>query len=194
MKRKQVRRLTLALMIALALLGMGAAKWTETLIITGEVDTGEVNAELSIEEVDNGLARGAPGGPSDNDLDEDLEAEGKDVAETTVSLDVTKKIMTIEVTKSYPCYHTYVDYDIHNTGSIPVKIESVTEDRGNLPSGATLELTGDAATVGTQIEPIGETGDTVYGTLHLHLDNTASENTTYTFTETIVVAQWNEVP
>src|SRR5690606_32836389 len=62
----------MGLIISLAFLGVGYGLWSDTLRISGAVATGSVNAAFSLHELDEGLARGVSGGPTDNDQNEDL--------------------------------------------------------------------------------------------------------------------------
>ena len=76
----------MGLVVSLAFLGVGYGLFADTLRINGAVSTGSVNAAFSLHETDEGLLRGAPNGPSDNDRNEDLEAGGIDTAECYVRI------------------------------------------------------------------------------------------------------------
>jgi hypothetical protein len=159
------------LLVGMAILGLGYAKWSETLTIDGTVNTGIVDAELSAGE------------------SWDTEPTEKDVSSISCYVDPENpKRLIVTLKNAYPSIDYYQEFDIHNTGTIPVKVENITIDRGNLPSGATVEIP-DLA-VGEQLEPsVPE-----WFTLHVHLDNDAVEDTTYAFSIDIDVTQWNEVP
>ena len=71
----------LGLIVSLAVLGVGYGLLADTLRINGAVATGSVNAAFSLHEMDEGLVRGSAGGPTDNDVNEDMEEGGIDTAE-----------------------------------------------------------------------------------------------------------------
>src|SRR5688572_4293974 len=71
----------LGLIISLAALGVGCGLFSDTLRISAAVVPGSVNAGFGLNELDEGLVRGAAGGPTDNGANEDKEAGGLDVAE-----------------------------------------------------------------------------------------------------------------
>ena len=123
---KRIGLLCLALVLALGALGVGYAMWDDTLQIEGEVNTGELSVIFE-SQYDND--------PSDNDPKEagswnltTLEWEGarwdKNVASTTSTFD--DKSARIVVTLGYPCYWGSVLWDVHNVGTIPAKLHSVT--------------------------------------------------------------------
>jgi len=181
MKSKMVA-IFAALMVALMVASVSYALWSETITISGTVNTGEVDVEWTW------------GDPYDDD---DCPPE-KDVSGMTVNpvdTDNDGDIDKLEVTinNAYPCINYYLPIDINNTGSIPVIISDVTINSGNLPAGATLEILEDEVNdpdigVGVQLEP----GEEAYGVLHVHLSNEAHENAEYTFSISITVVQWNE--
>jgi predicted ribosomally synthesized peptide with SipW-like signal peptide len=101
----QVSIVCLVLVMALGLTGVSYAAWTDTATILGQMETGTVDADLSLH---TGYEIG--GTPSKENL------------ETTV-------LMKLELdTIDYPVYnqadpdHYLCYFDIQNTGSIPVKI------------------------------------------------------------------------
>ncbi len=123
---KRIGLLCLALVLALGALGVGYAMWSDTLQIEGEVNTGELSVIFD-SQYDND--------PSDNDPKEagswnltTLEWEGarwdKNVASTTSTFD--DKSARIVVTLGYPCYWGSVLWDVHNVGTIPAKLHSIT--------------------------------------------------------------------
>ena len=123
---KKIGLLCLALVLALGALGVGYAMWDDTLQIEGEVNTGELSVIFE-SQYDND--------PSDNDPKEagswnltTLAWEGarwdKNVASTTSTFD--DKSARIVVTLGYPCYWGSVLWDVHNVGTIPAKLHSVT--------------------------------------------------------------------
>ncbi len=166
---KKLTVLSLILLVALVVLGLGYARWTETLNINGTVNTGRLDAELS-----------------EGDC-WDSEPEGKDFSKITCQLDPNNsKKLLVTVSNAYPSIKYYCEFDVHNTGTIPLDIDKVSVDRGDLPDEATLVVTG--IQPGVQIHPC----ERKIGKIYLHLGNDAEEEMTYNFSITIDVGQWNE--
>jgi len=89
-----------ALMVALAMTGVGFAWWTETLNIEGSVATGELNVDFN--------------NPATS-CDEEMTCEVK-VTDTTI---------TVDINNAYPCGSCVVTFDIQNTGTIPAKVMAI---------------------------------------------------------------------
>ena len=158
------------LMIALMAVGFAYAMWDKTLFINGTVNTGEVNAYFTT------AVSNDPPGTIDPGYD-------KDVGCTEVTGELTQTL-TVTVTNGYPCYSSRIDYTIDNIGSIPVKVQSFTVTVP--PAAVTVTVTEIA--VGTQIDA----GDSVPGSIVIHVEQTADENAQYTFSVEIYLVQWNE--
>ena len=165
---KKIGLLCLALVLALGALGVGYGLWDKTVYIAGTVNTGEVDAIMSV----------------GNCYDDEI--EGKDYSSISCVLAADPQILLVTITDAYPCITYTCNFDITNTGTVPVIVNGYTVT-SNLPAGATLVV---PDFVGTQIEP----KESVYGMLHVHLDNDAEELTTYTFEVAIWLVQWNEYP
>jgi len=165
-----------ALMLALAITGVAFAHWTDTLVINGTVNTGTFGAELNVGE------------------GYDSEPPNKNVSYISGTLGDDKKSITVTVNNAYPCIDYWLPIDLHCVGSVPLIIESIVVDRGNLPGDTTLEIVADPAHPGENVIAIGtqlHQSQTAYGRLHLHLGENAAQGQTYTFTVTINVVQWN---
>jgi len=162
-----------ALMLALALTGVAFAHWTDSLYISGTVNTGTFGAELSV------------------GVGHDTEPPAKNVSSISGVLSNDKKTLTVTITNAYPCIDYYLPIDVHCTGTVPLIIENILINRGTLPENTTLEIlpaaVGSPLQVGTQLHYCEE----AKGELHVHLDEDAVENRTYTFSITINVVQWN---
>ena len=193
--------------VALALLGIGYGLWSDTLRISGAVATGSINAAFSRHEVDEGLARGVAGGPSDNGVDEDKEAGGIDTAECYVRIlasatpvdeapttDTAEDLIAarpsdflfVYLRNAYPSFNCYVDFDVHNIGSIPLKVNQPVI--GPQPGAGILTVeTQNCYENGVQVEP----GKEVLCTLHVHVERGAAPNSIYRFGATICTYQWN---
>ncbi len=131
--------MALLLILALAAIGVGYGLWSQTLVIAGTVSTGEVDAELSLEEID--LVALEPWGDSFNDyapqycdgftigqncddkdgLNDDFQVENKPVA-TCVGEFIDAWNMRITVANAYPGVNCFIRYNVENTGTIPVHL------------------------------------------------------------------------
>jgi hypothetical protein len=217
---KKVALLSMVLVLLLAAVGVGYAKWSKDLQIDGLIQTGEVVV-----------------GFCDAYCIEWPEAEGKDVGYCDVFLEEGSSSFEVQMGNTYPCYGVDVYYLVNNLGTIPVKVEAINlvkvsvngvdipidmplivchvygvqidEDTGAVvvddlgPAGAIppeilelydfdIHVTGEFG----QIDPIGSPfgPDTVEGDLHIHVDQAAEMNTSYDFKIEIIASQWNEVP
>jgi len=127
---KKVGLLILVLVIALGALGVGYAKWTDTVTIGGSVNTGSINLGILDTGTDDASTTADPQcGLGNND-------ENKNVASTT-STNGAPKVppclinstqyfagITETIVKAYPYYSPTFHFQIGNCGSVPVKIES----------------------------------------------------------------------
>lgn len=150
--------------MALAGVGASCALWSETLYIDGTVNTGILDATWSVEEWG------------------DTEIEGKDYS----CIDAWSEGYTLFVTltNAYPCITYWVAVNIENTGTIPFHIYWDGIIEWDFPGTVTF----DPDPTGEQIHP----DEAWYGTLEIHLNNDALEETIYTFSTDLVVHQWNE--
>lgn len=109
-----------SLILALLVLGVAYAHWSETLYITTVVNTGDFCVEFW---EDYCINYDEPG-------ENDLKYYGYpdrwpfDVGETVC--EVTKDTVTITLNNVYPCYQTWVRFVIKNCGTIPAKLKDVT--------------------------------------------------------------------
>jgi len=200
----------LILAVALATVGVGYGLWSKVLTIEGTVYTGEVNAVLSIEEIDEGDASLV----SDNGINEDKEIEGKDVGECTAELidvppDLVNKgpqLMRITIRNGYPSFSCFVNFNVQNLGTIPIKVDQpvlsgvdpdaldVAFIKGSLGAGGCYyneEPPG--VPVGDVIpHPQLEPEDMIFCTIWVHVRQQASQSATYTFVARVLAHQWNE--
>ena len=198
----------MGVVVSLAFLGVGYGLFSDTLRISGAVATGSVNAAFSLHEVDEGLVRGAPEGPADNDIDEDKEFGGIDTAECIVRIHSLSDAVTdgasdlvgdaeiidrapsdflfVLLRNAYPSFNCYVDFDVHNAGSIPIKVNQPVIGPAPSPDVLTVEFL-HCFEDGAQVEP----GQEVLCTLHIHVERGAEANTVYRFGATICAYQWN---
>ena len=107
-KNKSVM-LLVGLLIAMSMMSFAYAHWWEYLKIYGEVNTGEVNVEWSIE----GCG--------------DTEPDGKDCSRVEAVLtdfDQDGKVdLVVTVIDGYPCITYWVHFNVHCTGTVPVHFE-----------------------------------------------------------------------
>src|SRR5574341_823112 len=196
-KSMPMTALVVVLLISLATMAVGYGLWSETLYINGTVNTGEVNAELSIQEVDQGDFPFF----NQNDRSDDYEVEGKDIANCAVGLSADKKTLDITITKGYPSFWCWVEFDVHNTGTIPIKVHQP-KVLGAPPQ----------TEVSTRFQwcyhfpfsppppppvdehPQLERSERVYCVLGFHVEQGAKENATYEFAAIVGAHQWNEEP
>jgi len=135
---KKIGLLSLALVLALGALGVGYAMWSDTLVIDGTINTGNVEV-IFASQYDND--KGAQDDPCE--AGEWVFPEGaapewvggrydKHVANTFSTFEGYNppnedgNYATITVNEAYPSYWASVMWDIKNVGSIPVKFWSAT--------------------------------------------------------------------
>jgi predicted ribosomally synthesized peptide with SipW-like signal peptide len=189
-KSLPVGTLFMVLVILLALLGVGYALWSDTLVIDGTVHTGNVDMAFS------------PCSTNDEGTSVDPGYE-KDVASCECALapgnhgdgnvDTGNDLMTITINNGYPSYSCEVNYDMTNVGTIPVHLYSVTEDYDPSVLDYTQDCqnaTGDPVGIGYQLHP----GDDVDCTIGLHVRQEAAEGGTYTLHKEYLWGQFNEGP
>jgi hypothetical protein len=199
----------MGLLIALGALGVGFGLWSKVLTITGTVNTGEVNAELSIEEVDQGDIFQL----SDDGVDENKQIENKLIANCVATLEdglpnEGPQTLRVTITDGYPSFWCIVNFNIHNNGSIPIKLEqpSWTADPGLFVNfGFSRGVGGDLCYFDEDINGTGifgtinphpqlEFSEVTYCTLWLHVEQSAAQGAALKFEGTILAHQWNEEP
>ncbi|HMK08144.1 MAG TPA: hypothetical protein VK449_03840 [Anaerolineales bacterium] len=164
-KALPITSVLLILALALATVGVGYGLWSKTLTIQGTVHTGEVNAVLSLHEIDesrdfnDAYCPKFPGFYSiGRDCDNDgflsdaieMEYEGKDVAHCTAELVNTGEYpdlendgpqgMLVTIRDAYPSFNCFIRWDVTNAGSVPIKIH--TPKAYAVTPGGNLLLTG----------------------------------------------------
>lgn len=138
--------LALVLVLCLATIGMGFAKWSDHLTVDGTVDTGSVAVEFakcksndamltnvtSLDPVSGGSWNFGEVGFDIEDPDTWVwtgDTAVWDEAHTDAKIDSvdgdTNNRLSIKMGGGYPGYSPNVAYTIENTGTIPVKVESI---------------------------------------------------------------------
>ncbi len=187
---ESVRTAALLLLSLLAVAGVGGvfALWSETLTVDITVETGELDAMLSVlgsgdDEIDQAAAMGEP------------DPTVKDVSSIQCNV-VDQYTIEVTITNAYPSITYWCEISLTNTGTIPFKIQDI-QFSGNLLDVASVfgffddnmgTTDPSAFFVGSQLEQ----GQSDSDYLVIHLSNAANEGATYSATITILVVQWNE--
>jgi len=165
--------LFLTVLLVSSMVGAAYAMWDKTLYINGEVNTGEVSLEI--------ISVGSDDPPGTIDPGKD-----KDVGWTTATIGADKQTITVTIHNAYPCYEVYVHFTVHNIGTIPVKLQSITV---TAPPCLTVEGWNK---LGEQIDPHPSANDRSDNTVYVHVEQGAGQGSTYTFTVKFYYVQWNE--
>jgi len=202
---KKSAYVTLLLVVLLAIMGVSYALWSETLIISGNAETGELDWEIK-----------GPFNCMDEQGQNDMNADcswdfwevDKDVGGPTsltpLDSDGDGDYDTLNVTlvNTYPGYAEEIGFYIHNCGTIPLKVWKVVIDghvlyETNATKTVFLDLNNDGKNdvkvrwgdhLGDQLEPC-ESGEISLSILVLQ---EAPQNQTLHFTITFTAVQWNE--
>lgn len=195
MKKKAlpVGTMFLILVIALAAVGVGYALWSETLTITGTVQTGEVDVEFSqypAEEcIDIQGVLTCPEPP------EKAAAANCTVAWTNTATDPNDNganLLQVTVTGMYPSYHCKVGFDVTSTGNVPVHVW-LPKPAGDIPAWVATNFE-NCYEDGVQLHQNGSTGKCTVD-IHFTNDQAPPENSgPITFGWTILATQFNEDP
>lgn len=215
---KKIGLICLALVLALGGLGVGFAMWSETLTITGTVDTGDLDADFQSGSV--------------------TFVQDKEVATGSATVnEADDKQLDVLIIDAYPCLSGDIEFTIVNVGDIPAhvtKVEFHAKGDGKYgyeldsadPTGKTilnptsfvacnlieleeciwlyfdldndcdadlsLHLKSDPKLICTQFDPPAIGTSTVNGKINFHIEQGANELDTYYFNIDITVVQWNE--
>jgi hypothetical protein len=176
--------LGIALLVSLALVGVAYGLWSKTLKISGTVNTGSVDAVLSLTKIEEDEDTEA--GTQEDDRDPDQTIEGKDVASCRAVLSDLRDELTITIDKGYPSFDCWVTFDVHSTGTIPVHITQPVI-KNPTPARVTVAIE-DCYDEGWQLH----TSERAYCTLRIHIEQAAEQNTVYTFSAEVTARQYNE--
>lgn len=147
--------LSIALLLSLCVMGVGYSAWTDEVSIGGTMEMGYIEVVLS----------DGQGFPSGN-----------------VTASIVGHTIDIEIEAGGEGEYRYRNFDIHNTGTIPVKIKDI-----QIVCSPGLQAGVSGVGVGTQIEQSGVDPDTVYGTVAMTVPGAG----TYTCEVTFYFVQWN---
>lgn len=179
-------------------MGVAYALWTDTLEVSGTINTGEVEVVVVLGEVDEGRY-------VNNGVNDGLEAEGRDVAFCRASLragplwgnpgDNGPDRLDIEILNAYPGYQCYVELGVANAGSIPIKVQPpATVNVQDAGEDVSVSLV-DCWTEDLLLRP-GQrsTAEDAYPTCRVRISvrSSATENTAYSFEGRFTAYQWNK--
>ena len=206
---KKIGLLCLALVLALGALGVGYASWTDTIFVTGTVNTGTVSlgfSKILESEVDEFEDKevGSISGQLTGAVLCQIDYAG-------VPRDVREKA-EFTMLNAYPCYETAVVVDVASCGTVPVIIDGLTITMVRVDAaGAVLETLTWVGTTGQSGYFNNAAGETVFAIdvvnlvgsqLHqgdknavefdMHVKQPAEQNAIYIITVTITGIQWNE--
>ena len=218
---KKIGLLSLALVLALGTLGVAYAMWSDTLLIEGEVNTGELSVMFDSQYDNDALTLDDPKEAGSWNVSGEKpvwtgERYSKHVASTTSTYE--EKAARIIVTNGYPCYWGSVIWDVHNDGTIPVKLHSITLtelSKGvtgkwamnmTLVIGTRYYVDVEQLRVNTVLEPDDDFSfilsafgceqidalELGYLDVTVHVEQDATQKTTYDFIIDYVFANWNE--
>ena len=238
-KALPITTVLLILALALATVGVGYGLWSKTLFIYGTVETGKLDVSLSLDEVDEGDEVLPPDGKNpgfweeDNECDGDsadsdeCEVEGKHIAACTATLldedgepigELPKGGITffggqaieIKITNGYPSFHCWVQFNVFNEGTIPVRVYQPVISNPD-PTAVAVDLVSgyhgpflgadsscyhDNSYNNVGSHPQVDQGDLVNCVIHAHVNQAAAQDQigkdAYTFKATVCAHQWNE--
>lgn len=171
-RKMRIGTLAVVLLLALAMVGVGYGLWSKTLFINGTVRTGNVDAELSLEAVE--------------------EDEDKDVARCSAELRSTNQdndTLVITIDNGYPSFVCRVTFDVHSTGTIPVHVRRPVWSSVPPKDAVSMDLQ-DCYDDGFQLHQ----SERALCTIWMHVEQGAKQGDSYTFAGTVLVHQFNEEP
>jgi len=200
---------TLAVLIAV---GVAFALWADVLKIHVEVNTGNVDVQFGDSSVTEYV--GFPDGDGWEFVEEGEDPEAKDVGDCTVTLTEIEDEETdgplagestagdndldlvITITNGFPGYRCDVEFEVVNTGSIPVKLYFFDEygNRLTLPATFTFETDEVTCTLEGEDEAQVHPDESELYTLSCVVEQEADEDSTYDVQIYIQARQWNEPP
>jgi len=154
--------LAMALLLALGAMGTAYGAWSDEIYIQSTISTGNIDA---------GLACGT--------CWEEPDTSGTDIDCTGGSM-----TLNIDVTSALEGVDYYCNFNVSNTGSLPVKIETM--NLTDLSPGVAEAI--EDLIEGTVIDP----GTSATGKVHIHLTSDKQVGQDLAFTLSVSVERWNE--
>ena len=218
---RKIGVICLSLLLALGLLGVGYAAWTDEIVVTGDVSTGEVKLGVFSCSLLDSIAPINPGGDFPTTNPDWSIAPGfvsppflldKNVAWGECELsdsngDGVNDTVTVTFHNTYPCYFNVVNFYPYNAGTIPIRINSVLIewDGGSQlitssPYYVGMDINGDGYddieilwgnNFGAELNP---GGFPVEVSFWIHVLQEAPQNASLSFTATMMAVQWDEYP
>ncbi|MDD2422213.1 MAG: hypothetical protein PHC60_08840 [Heliobacteriaceae bacterium] len=180
---KKARSVALALIAALVLTGAGYAAWSENIPVHGTVNTGELdwclNGVMSSYDVTTDYACD-PGFTNIRPLNKNVGHTILTPEDSDGDGDHEKLVVT--VVNAYPSYYNTVYFSLVNNGTIPLKIGMPLIQN---PSEVDVRCDND------QPFTILEPGRHTSRAFEFRINDSALENTTYTFSLYFPAVQWN---
>jgi hypothetical protein len=159
--------------------GISYALWDKIITINGTVNTGTLDAIFEGPYTWSATYNGGQSVPAEK-------LTGITVDVGTAPDDPETLLVTID--GLYPCITIHINYKIANTGTTPWIVNDVSvSPAAGFPGTVTVTP---ATLVGTQVDA----GISIPADLEVHITNDAAQTSTYTFSVTIHVVQWNEYP
>jgi len=182
---KKLGLIMLVVVLALGVLGVGYAYWTQNIFVNATVKTGYVQASFTSDQSTPTFA--------------DTAVTPYGVAWYTESIgDVayTGDTLNITLSNAYPGMTAVIPITLKNTGSIPIGgINGVADSANfNLPTGSTVVLTGSGLAGELAVGDTTSAVITVSVPLGLVPDNASfvqNNTTSYSFTMTVTSTQFN---
>jgi predicted ribosomally synthesized peptide with SipW-like signal peptide len=137
---KKAKFLVLVLVAAITLTGAGYAYWSDDVTIGGTVQTGTLETVFNVDDTEGDF----------NFVNDNINSNNADVATGNVSLNTEKDTATIIVGNLYPGVKMTKKLVIDNTGSIPVKLDTLifTPTINSIPDGA-IKISADLTVPGS---------------------------------------------
>jgi hypothetical protein len=161
------------LLIALATLGLAYGFWTDTLFINGSAQTGELDVEF--------WGAWEDGNPPAGGV-------------CTGSIDPEGSVWTVTITNAYPGYGCDLGVNVHNNGTIPVKIQPPTLVSNDSPWPPVVTAYYPANKV-LQVGPVSNPDSLAAIGLRFDVPTSVTgndnENSTYTFSYTVAATKEN---
>ncbi len=204
-KRLPLAFLAVLLIVLLAGLGVAYGLWSETLTVSGTVNTGDVDVQFTGVKTWEKVYDYNQG----KEIDEPLPK--KDAANCKWAIQeagTDKETLVVTAEGAYPSWRCYVEFYIQSVGSVPVHVFKPEGAAGNptwpeiscdfTKSYAATESASEGLNWGWPPQPPSyiqlHKSEKVRCQLKVHFDNEdgVAEKSTYTFTYTILAKQWNE--
>jgi len=203
MQNKKLMAIPMLLVFALVTTGFAYAHWSETLYISGTVDTSELDWEFRtpISCMDEPDTNDYAGDCEWNNWQGDKDVGGPTILELVdTDGDGDKDTLDVTLQNVYPWYFECITFHIHNNGEVPLEFVKVIIDGQEFTSGTPtvfLDLNGDDVDdikikyldcLGSQLHPCDWIEVSIF---ILILQNDAIEGQTLTFTIQLVAENWS---